>query len=212
MLIISLPSRSSSSLEWEKAASEQNGMMKLGALDINLFPKKAAEHGVYGPSIRLFPAGKKSYYAEDYVGGSTERGIMQQSMEWAMGILSVFDPPPELFQLTSDEVFEKACSSNPTCIIAFVPQMLDCQLRCRISFLVSLKLAYLWFLKLEVYFDLISEHPPETTKRVPKRGMGMGMGTRSRSSQTGGGAGHRSWVSSHCRRQCERLGVLSLPR
>jgi protein disulfide-isomerase A6 len=53
------------------------GKVNLGALDATVHSGKASEYGVRGyPTIKFFPAGKKSS-AEEYDGGRTASAIVE---------------------------------------------------------------------------------------------------------------------------------------
>ena len=54
--------------EWEKAAKDLKGGVKLGAVDATVHTNLAQQYGVKGyPTIKLFPAGKKGK-PKDYNG------------------------------------------------------------------------------------------------------------------------------------------------
>jgi len=57
--------------EWNKAATELKGVVKLGKVDATANQKLASDFGVKGyPTIKYFGPGKKtSSSAEDYSGG-----------------------------------------------------------------------------------------------------------------------------------------------
>ena len=58
--------------EWTRAAAELKGKMKLGVVDATVHKQLAQQYGVQGfPTIKFFPAGKKSGRVEDYNGGRT---------------------------------------------------------------------------------------------------------------------------------------------
>ena len=40
-------------------------------------------------------------------------------------------PPPELVQMTSQDVLSENCEKKSLCVIAFLPHILDCQSKCR---------------------------------------------------------------------------------
>jgi protein disulfide-isomerase A6 len=40
-------------------------------------------------------------------------------------------PPPELAQATDQAKVEKACGGSQLCILAVLPNILDCQSKCR---------------------------------------------------------------------------------
>lgn len=48
-------------------------------------------------------------------------------------------PPPEVNEITSNEVLHEACDNKQLCIIGFLPQLLDCQSECRKGYLGIMK-------------------------------------------------------------------------
>lgn len=123
--------------EWRKAASELKGKVKLGALDATVHQSKAQEYGVQGyPTIKFFPGGKKdSDSAQDYQGGRTSSDIVS----WALEKYTESVPAPEVYELTSEEAEKKACEGKPLCVISILPHILDCNAKCRNSYLEILK-------------------------------------------------------------------------
>lgn len=125
--------------EWAKAAKELKGKVKLGALDATAHPSKAQEYGVQGyPTIKFFAGGKKTRNdAVDYTGGRTASDIVQ----FANDKYSDSIPAPEVYELTSEEVAEKACHNKPLCIVSVLPHILDCDAKCRNNFIDVLRSA-----------------------------------------------------------------------
>jgi protein disulfide-isomerase A6 len=117
---------------WEKAAGELKGKVKLGAVDATVHQSLAQQYGVQGyPTIKYFPAGPKSGGPEEYDGGRTADDIVT----WALSRHTENIAPPEVVQLTSDEVLKENCESKPLCVMAFLPHILDCQSKCRKDYL-----------------------------------------------------------------------------
>lgn len=121
---------------WAKAATELRGKVKLGALDATVHNSKSGQYGVSGfPTIKFFPKGSKSVSdAEDYPGGRTADAIVEFA-------LSKFDenvPPPDVLELTDQEILETACSQQ-LCVLSVLPQLLDCQSTCRKDYVKMLK-------------------------------------------------------------------------
>ena len=48
-------------------------------------------------------------------------------------------PPPELVQLTNEEVLKTACQERQLCMVAILPHILDCQSSCRNDYLDVLR-------------------------------------------------------------------------
>jgi protein disulfide-isomerase A6 len=122
---------------WKAAASELKGKVKLGALDATVHTAIANKFGIRGfPTIKFFGAGEKSFEdAQEYDGGRTTNDIVQ----WASAKAADNLPPPELKQATSQAVVEEACTDKQLCIVTFLPQLLDCQSKCRNKYLDLMK-------------------------------------------------------------------------
>lgn len=121
---------------WAKAASELKGKVKLGALDATVHTVKAGQYGIQGfPTIKYFPAGSKSASsAEDYDGGRTASDIVS----WASSKVEENVPAPEVVQLINEDVMKANCVDHPLCVVAILPNILDCQSECRNSYLKTL--------------------------------------------------------------------------
>ena len=122
--------------EWAKAATELKGKVKLGAVDSTVHQNLAQRYGIRGyPTIKFFPAGSKTQ-AEEYDGGRTSSDIVQ----WAMNKFAEAAPAPELVELVNQQKMDDACGENKQiCLIAFMPQLYDCQSKCREKYLSTLK-------------------------------------------------------------------------
>lgn len=123
--------------EWMKAASELVGKVKFGALDATVHQSKAQEYNVRGyPTIKFFAGGKKSPNdAVDYDGARTANDIIQ----WASDKYGDSIPAPEVDELTSEEIGNKACDGKPLCIVSVLPHILDCDSKCRNTYLDILR-------------------------------------------------------------------------
>ena len=84
--------------------------MKLGAVDATVHGSLAQQYGVKGyPTIKLFPAGKKSAKsAQDYNGPREASGIV----EHALRTLDAAGVPPNIPQLTGKGVFDESCAGD----------------------------------------------------------------------------------------------------
>ncbi|XP_037959684.1 protein disulfide-isomerase A6 homolog [Teleopsis dalmanni] len=113
--------------EWAKAAKELKGKVKLGALDATVHQSKAAEYGVRGyPTIKFFPGGKKSKSdAQDYEGGRSANDIVAFALDKHMA------PPPEIVEIVNEASFNTACEDKSLCVISVLPNILDCNAKCR---------------------------------------------------------------------------------
>lgn len=124
---------------WASAAAELKGKVKLGALDATVHTVTANKFNVRGfPTIKFFPAGKKSVSdALEYDGGRTSSDIVQ----WATNKAAESVPAPDVIQITSDHEVKEACESRSLCIVSFLPHIMDCQSECRNNFLSILRQA-----------------------------------------------------------------------
>lgn len=119
---------------WKKAAGELKGKVKLGAVDATVYQSLAQEYGVQGyPTIKYFPAGPKRR-PEEYNGGRTADDIVN----WALEKYEVNIDPPEVVQAINSDVIKEECESKPLCVIAFLPNILDCQSKCRNEYISTL--------------------------------------------------------------------------
>lgn len=107
--------------EWEAAASQLKGSVKLGAVDATAHGSLAGTYGVKGyPTIKVFPAGKKGK-AVDYNGPREAGGIV----EYANRLLEESNVPPPITQITNQAVLNDLCSGKKLCAIMFLPDILD---------------------------------------------------------------------------------------
>lgn len=123
--------------EWERAATDLKGKVKLGALDATVHDTKAQEYGVTGyPTIKFFAGGKKDRSdATDYDGGRTASEIVT----WALEKHTDSIPAPAILELTSDVVAKEQCEQRPLCIVSVLPHILDCDAKCRNGYLDILR-------------------------------------------------------------------------
>lgn len=123
--------------EWAKAATELKGKVKLGALDATVHQNTAAKYNVRGyPTIKYFAVGRKEHSsAEEYDGGRTSSDIVT----WALNKYSENLPAPELIELNEQSQLDDACENKQICIISVLPNIFDCQSKCRNAYLDTLK-------------------------------------------------------------------------
>lgn len=122
---------------WEKAASELEGKVKLGAVDATVHQEIASRFNIRGyPTIKFFsPGARASSEAQEYSGGRTAEDIVA----WALAKYSENVPAPEIQQIVSEATFKEACDSHPLCIVSVLPHILDCQAACRNNYLDILR-------------------------------------------------------------------------
>jgi len=108
--------------EWESAASQLKGQVRLGAVDATAHTQLAAKYEVKGyPTIKVFNGGKKGKVV-DYQGPREANGIV----EFAINLVDKAGIPPSVTQITSQSVFDDQCSQHgKICVLLFVPHILD---------------------------------------------------------------------------------------
>lgn len=117
--------------QWEIAATDLKGKVKLGALDATVHSVMASKYGVQGyPTIKFFHKGD----VEDYDGGRTASDIVA----WATDKAAVNIAPPEVKQIINNAVLDETCKEHPICVIAILPHILDCQSKCRNNYIQML--------------------------------------------------------------------------
>jgi len=120
--------------EWAKASQELKGKVKLGAVDATVESSLAQRYGVQGyPTIKVFKSGPNRD-PSDYQGGRTASDIVR----FALNLYEVAAPAPEVEQLLSHASFAEKCGSS-TCILAFLPHILDTGAAVRNGYIKTLK-------------------------------------------------------------------------
>jgi protein disulfide-isomerase A6 len=120
--------------EWARAATALKGKVKVAAVDATANQMLSQRYDIKGfPSIKMFPAGPKSASTVvEYDGPRDASGIAH----WATDKLADNLPPPKVSELLSSEQLSETCASNkPVCILAIVPDLLDCDAKCRNNYL-----------------------------------------------------------------------------
>ena len=109
----------------------------MGAVDATVHANLGKRFNVQGyPTIKFFPAGSKTAAsAEDYTGGRTSGDIVN----WAMDKFAENAPAPEVHELTEQKVLDDSCENKQICLIAVMPNILDCQSSCRNAYLSSMR-------------------------------------------------------------------------
>jgi protein disulfide-isomerase A6 len=117
---------------WAEVATELKGKVKIGALDATVHNVIANEHSIKGfPTIKAFIGGQ----AQEYDGGRTKEDFVRFALEK----LAENAKAPELVQLTSGDNVKQVCDDNQLCVISFLPHILDCDAKCRNTYLDTLK-------------------------------------------------------------------------
>ncbi|KAL8569960.1 hypothetical protein ACOMHN_056392 [Nucella lapillus] len=118
---------------WKQAASDLKGKVKLCAVDATKNTITAQKYGIKGfPAIKSFVSGVQG---EDYSGGHTASNIV----EWALEKSGAHLAPPEVVEITTDEVLKENCEEHQMCVVSILPQIYDCQSKCRNNYLATLK-------------------------------------------------------------------------
>ncbi|RLN96413.1 hypothetical protein BBJ28_00020473 [Nothophytophthora sp. Chile5] len=109
--------------EWEQAASDLKGAVKLGALDATANEQKAAEYGIRGfPTIKVFgPSASAASDAQDYPGARTASGIST----FALQALDALGGGLKIKELTSADVLTDFCSGKSSCVIGVLPHITE---------------------------------------------------------------------------------------
>lgn len=145
--------------------------VKLGAIDASQYQAYAQKYGIRGfPTLKYFPAGPKtSSDAKDFDSERTASGILQ----WAKSQAVDVRPPPEVIQLTSEEVLKESCSNAQLCVVSVLPQLFDCQSECRNRYKDRLKeVANAFKSKQWAYIWVEANAQPELEKALDIGGFG----------------------------------------
>ncbi|OQR87228.1 disulfide-isomerase [Achlya hypogyna] len=123
--------------EWEQAASELRGAVKLGALDATAHEAKAAEYGIKGfPTIKLFgPNAASAADAVDYQGPRQASGITA----YALQKLETLGGGMKVPEITSGKVLTDHCAGKAICVLAFLPHIIDGGKAARESYLAQVE-------------------------------------------------------------------------
>lgn len=107
---------------WASAATELKGKVNVAKIDGTTETIMSGKYGIRGfPTIKFFPSGKKEFdSAQEYTGGRTSESIVS----WALEKWSSQLPPPDVYQLTDQDVLDK-CAEKQLCFISFLPHILD---------------------------------------------------------------------------------------
>lgn len=106
--------------EWKKAAKNLKGKVKLGHVDCDAEKSLMSRYNVQGfPTILVFGADKDSPIP--FEGARTASAIESFALEQ----LETNVAPPEVTELTSQDVMEEKCGSAAICFVAFLPDILD---------------------------------------------------------------------------------------
>jgi len=110
--------------QWNKAASDLKGEVKLGKVDATQNPTLAQRFSVNSyPQIKMFPSGpKRDNLLEEYNGGREVAAITT----WALEKKAQYKQATKVVQLTNQETFDQYCTNlRGICFIAFLPHIYD---------------------------------------------------------------------------------------
>ena len=110
--------------EWNRAATELKGEVKVGKLDATREHTIAGRYNVNAyPQIKLFPSGPKSdNLIEDYSGARDASSIV----DFCQAKKIQYKPVQKVEQLVNQQVFDKLCTNlRGICFIAFLPHIYD---------------------------------------------------------------------------------------
>ena len=89
------------------------------------------------PTIKFFPAGVKSGDAQEFDGGRTSADIVR----WALDKVVEQLPAPEIKEILNQGVLKSSCEEHQLCVVAVLPNILDCQSKCRNAYLDIMRVA-----------------------------------------------------------------------
>jgi protein disulfide-isomerase A6 len=124
--------------EWNQAANELKGKVRLGKVDATQHQKIAQRYQVKGyPTIKIFPPGPKSdKKMQEYDGPRDSSGIVSISLEK----LDKFGYVPNVEQITNQTQFNEMCLDRVgVCILGFLPILEDSSVKERLRYLETLK-------------------------------------------------------------------------
>jgi protein disulfide-isomerase A6 len=125
--------------EWNKAATDLKGKVKVGKVDATVHQRLAGKYGIQGyPTIKVFPAGDKKGKVEKYEGPRDASAIAAFALEK----LEKYGIVPDVEQLTNENQFKELCKDRTgVCIISFLPHIMDSSAEKRKSYIDELKAA-----------------------------------------------------------------------
>jgi protein disulfide-isomerase A6 len=119
--------------EWKKAANNLKGKVNMGQVNCDSEKSLMSRFNVQGfPTILVFGSDKES--PVPYEGARTASAIESFALEQLETNVS----PPEVVELTSQDVLETKCASSAICFVSFLPDILDTRAEGRNSYLEQL--------------------------------------------------------------------------
>jgi protein disulfide-isomerase A6 len=129
--------------EWNKAATELKGKIKVAKVDATQNAKLSSMFGIRGyPTIKIFPPGPKSDSAENYDGPREASSIVNTALEK----LEKYGIVPDVEQLTDENQLKETCKDKTgVCVITFLPNLVDSSTQQRNGYIEQLKSVILIF-------------------------------------------------------------------
>ncbi|KAK9663914.1 hypothetical protein RND81_14G006000 [Saponaria officinalis] len=119
--------------EWKKAANNLKGKVKLGHVNCDEEKSFMSRFNVQGfPTILVFGADKDT--PTPYEGARTASAIESFALEQ----LESNTAPPEVTEVTSQDVLDEKCGSAAICFVSFLPDILDTKAEGRNKYLEML--------------------------------------------------------------------------
>ncbi len=137
--------------EWNQAASELKGKVKVAKLDATVHQQIASRFGVRGyPTIKVFPPGQKTQSSvESYDGPREASGIVSIALDK----LEKFGFVPDVEQITNENQITEICKDRTgVCIISLLPHIIDSSAQQRNSYLEEIKEATKYARGKPIYF------------------------------------------------------------
>lgn len=124
--------------EWNVAASELKGKIKLGKVDATQNSKLASQFRIEGyPTIKIFPPGEKNVKnIESYDGGRDSSSIIQSGLDR----LQKYGYIPDINQIYNTQIYTQECiDSGKSCVLAFLPNIYESSAKERNSYIEVFK-------------------------------------------------------------------------
>lgn len=123
--------------EWNQAATELKGKIKVGKVDATVQQKLAGKYDVRGyPTIKVFAPGDKSKGPQPYDGPRDASSIVQTALD----MLEKYGIVPDVEQLTSEAQLKEVCKDRTgVCILTLLPHIIDSSAKQRKDYIEEIK-------------------------------------------------------------------------
>ncbi|KAI9895723.1 hypothetical protein PsorP6_003741 [Peronosclerospora sorghi] len=123
--------------EWEQAASDLNGFVKVAAIDATVNEAKTTEYGIQGfPTIKVLgPNAMGPEDADVYTGERTASAIT----EFALAALDTMGGGLQIKELVSADALTDFCEGKSSCVIGVLPHITEGGKSARESYLNTLQ-------------------------------------------------------------------------